>query len=73
EIEKDVNELVGSKLDEEMPVVLDFESIRVLEPGQYEIDLVHLFKNDPLVFRLADGKYMIDVQETFKQMGEKKR
>jgi predicted nucleic acid-binding Zn-ribbon protein len=47
--------------------VLDLEAIRVKKPGQYELDLVHLFKGEPLVFKLEDGKYMIDLVETFKR------
>ncbi|MCB9358799.1 hypothetical protein H6503_02615 [Candidatus Woesearchaeota archaeon] len=65
QIEKDVRELVGDQLKEDDPVVLDIESIRVKKPGQYELDLVHLFKGDPLVFKLGEGKYMVDVIETF--------
>ena len=50
------------------PVVLDFESIRVITPGKYEIDLVNVFKNDALIFKLEEGKYMIDLPESFKKM-----
>jgi hypothetical protein len=71
EIEKDVFDLVGSKIDKDEPVVLDMESIRVIEPGKYELDIVHLFKNDPLIFKLDDGKYMIDIVETFKTRNKK--
>lgn len=67
EIEKDVFELVGSEIDEERPVVLDFESIRILKPGKYELDLVHLFKREPLIFKLEEGKYMIDLPTLFKK------
>ena len=72
QIEKDVRELVGAKLKENEPVVLDIESIRVKKPGKYEIDLVHLFKGDPLVFKLEEGKYMIDLIETFNKFRKKK-
>lgn len=72
QIEKDVRELVGAKLKESEPVVLDIESIRVTKPGKYEIDLVHLFKGDPLVFKLEEGKYMIDLIETFNKFRTKK-
>jgi len=65
QIEKDVRDLVGDKISPDEPVVLDFESIKVRKPGQYELDLVHLFKGDPLVFKLEEGKYMIDLIETF--------
>lgn len=70
EMEKDILELVGAKLDD-TPVVLDFESIRVLQPGKYEIDLVKLFKGDPVVIKLEEGKYVIDLAETFARMRKK--
>jgi uncharacterized protein len=67
EIEQDVFELVGSDVDREQPVVLDFESIRVLKPGKYELDLVNLFRKEPLIFKLEEGKYMIDIPAVFKK------
>jgi len=66
-IEEDVLSIVGSE-DKDAPVVLDIESIRVTKPGKYELDLVHLFKGEPLIFKIADGKYIIDVAETFRRM-----
>src|SRR3990170_2016938 len=44
QMEKDVFDLVGSEHNGTEPVVLDIEAIRVLKPGKYELDLVHLFK-----------------------------
>jgi predicted nucleic acid-binding Zn-ribbon protein len=73
QIEKDVFDLVGSEVDKDQPVILDLESIRVLKPGKYELDLVHLFKKDPLVIKLEEGKYMIDLIETFKSILDKKK
>lgn len=67
QIETDVREMVGEKA-EDVPVVLDFETIKVLRPGEYELDLVKLFKGDPLIFKLEEGKYIIDVAETFQRM-----
>lgn len=67
EVEKDIYDLLGLDEKETQPVVLDFESIHVLKPGKYELDIVHLFKNEPLVFKLEEGKYMIDLPETFKK------
>jgi predicted nucleic acid-binding Zn-ribbon protein len=67
QIEKDVFDLVGQEVDKDQPVVLDLESIRVLKPGKYELDLVHLFKGEPLIFKLEDGKYMIDLVQSFKR------
>jgi len=67
EVEKDVFDMVGSEADEEKPVILDFESVRVLKPGKYELDLAHLFRNEPLIFKLEEGKYMIDLPSVFKK------
>ena len=66
-IEEDVFELVGAEPDTD-PVVLDIESIRVLKPGKYELDLVSLFKKEPLIVKLSEGKYVIDLVESFKNL-----
>jgi len=65
-IETDVKDIIGI-LDEDAPVILDLASVNVLQPGKFELDLVRLFKGDPLVYKLEDGKYIIDVAATFKQ------
>ena len=67
-IENDITEILHIKEEgKDTPVVLDLESIRVMKPGKYELDLVHLFKNDPLVIKLEEGKYMIDLPQAFKK------
>ncbi len=71
QIEKDVYELVGSEIDSSEPVILDLEAIRILKPGKYELDLVHLFRGEPLIFKLEDGKYMIDLVESFKKFTDR--
>lgn len=71
EIEKDVFKILEVDRND-TPVVLDFESISVLKPGKYEIDLVRLFKGEPLIFKLADGKYVIDIESTFENMRKNK-
>ena len=73
QIEKDVFDLVGSEIDHDKPVVLDFESIRVLKPGQYELDLVSMFQKEPVIFKLEEGKYMIDIAESFKAVSDRKK
>ena len=73
QIEDDVFDLVGVDKKSDEPVILDLESIKIKKPGQYELDLVHLFKGDPLIFKLEDGKYMIDVVESFKKLRDKVR
>ena len=72
QIETDVFELVGTNKEKDEPVILDLESIRITKPGKYELDLVHLFKGDPIIFKLQEGKYMIDLVETFKRARKKK-
>ena len=62
---EDYKEIVGVKVDQKQPVFLDIESIKVLKPGQYELDLIDLFKGKPLVYKLEDGKYIIDLVSTF--------
>ncbi|OGM01616.1 hypothetical protein A3K72_01550 [Candidatus Woesearchaeota archaeon RBG_13_36_6] len=71
QIENDAFDLVGVAHDTEKPVILDLESIRILKPGKYELDLVQLFKKQPLIYRLEEGKYVIDLPETFKLRGKK--
>lgn len=73
QIETDVFDLIGVNTDADEPVVLDLESIRVLKPGKYELDLVSLFKEDPLIYKLDEGKYMIDLPETFKNIKPKRK
>ncbi|MBL7056433.1 hypothetical protein ISS07_05970 [Candidatus Woesearchaeota archaeon] len=68
QIEQDVFDLVGSEIDRDQPVILDIEAIRVAKPGKYEVDLVHLFKEEPLIFKLEDGKYMIDLIQSFDKL-----
>lgn len=69
QISDDVFDLVAgskeSRIDVNDPIVLDFESINIPKPGKYEIDLVHLFSGNPLVYKMEDGKYMIDVAGSF--------
>ena len=65
QVEKDVREMIGVK--EEEPVVLDLESIRVIKPGKFKIDIVNLFRKDrPIIYRLEEGKYIIDLASTLK-------
>ena len=73
QIEDDAFDLVGVDKNKGEPVILDLESIKIKKPGQYELDLVNLFKGDPLIFKLDEGKYMIDLVESFKKLRNKKK
>jgi predicted nucleic acid-binding Zn-ribbon protein len=59
-VEEEVRDILGIE-DEEEPVILDLESVRVLSPGKFEIDLVSLMNKKPIVFKLEEGKYIIDI------------
>ena len=66
-VEKDIREIAGIT-DEEAPVILDIESIRVTGEGKFELDLTKLFqKGKPLVYKLEEGKYIIDLASTLKK------
>jgi len=75
EIEKEVYEIIEHRTKQRVDdvVILDFEAIRVLEPGKFELDLVHLFKKDPLVFKIGEGKYVIDLPSVFEKTRKKKK
>jgi predicted nucleic acid-binding Zn-ribbon protein len=45
-----------------------FESIKVLEPGQYELNLMELFDREEYIVALQeDGKYTVQVPEDWKE------
>jgi uncharacterized protein len=66
-IEDDVREIMG--LEEiDAPVVLDLETVKVTSPGKYLLDIPNLFsKERPLVYKLEDGKYVIDLAASIKK------
>jgi predicted nucleic acid-binding Zn-ribbon protein len=65
-IEEEVREMIGVE-EEETPVILDLESVKVLGPGKFEIDIVNLFsKSRPLIYKLEEGKYIIDIASTLR-------
>ncbi len=66
-IEKDIREIAGI-VEETIPVILDIESVRVTGEGKFELDIVNLFKKDrPLIYKLEEGKYIIDLASTLKR------
>ncbi len=65
-IEQDVREIAGIK-DIDAPIILDFESVKITSPGKYILDVPNLFnKTRPLVYKLEDGKYIIDLSSSVK-------
>ncbi|MCR4284757.1 MAG: Zn-ribbon domain-containing protein [archaeon] len=61
QVESDVRSILKIE-DDSKPVILDLESIRVLQPGKFEIDIVSLMNRRPIVFKLEEGKYLIDLE-----------
>ena len=71
-IERDVREI--AQIDEEIPVILDVESVKVMGDGKFELDLINLLdKRRPLVYKLEEGKYIIDISSTLKNFQDEKR
>ena len=64
-IQNDVYDIIG--YEEDKPVILDLASINILSPGKFELDIVKLFKGEPMVYRLEEGKYIIDLAQTFRK------
>ncbi len=65
-VEEDIREIVGI-VDEQTPVILDVESIRVMGEGKFELDIAKIFRKDrPLIYKLEEGKYIIDLASTLK-------
>jgi predicted nucleic acid-binding Zn-ribbon protein len=60
-VEEEVRDILKIE-DEDEPVILDLESVRVVNPGKFELDLVSLFNRKPIVFKLEEGKYIIDLE-----------
>jgi len=74
QIERDIRELTGLDKEPDKPVVLDLESVRVIEPGKFEIDLVNLFsRSRPIIYKLEEGKYIIDLSSSFKKKESHKK
>lgn len=73
EMINDVYDIMGNDIDRDKPIVLDIESVNILKPGTYELDLVTLFKKAPVVYKIEEGKYVIDVVESFKNLSKGKK
>lgn len=66
-VEREIREMAGI-IEADIPVILDIESVRVTGEGKFEIDLVNVFnKKRPLIYKVEEGKYIIDLASTLKQ------
>ena len=61
QVEEDVRSILKIE-DDSKPVILDLESVRILKPGKFEIDIVSLMNRKPIVFKVQEGKYLIDIE-----------
>lgn len=53
------------------PIILEVESINTASEGKYELDLHALFGKSNLVIRHEEGKYSIDLAESFRRQALK--
>jgi predicted nucleic acid-binding Zn-ribbon protein len=62
----------GSDLSELREELNDqFESIKIVEPGQYELNLMELYDREEYIISLMeDGRYAIEVPETWRGSGD---
>jgi len=61
QVEEDVRSILKIE-DDEKPVILDLESVKILGPGKFELDIVSLMNRRPIVFKVSEGKYLIDIE-----------
>jgi predicted nucleic acid-binding Zn-ribbon protein len=75
EEKKDTLLEVSSERDEEPVEIYDrIESIRVLNPGSYELNLEKLAKSDEMVMQMGkDDKYIVDLLSMGKVEKDKKK
>jgi uncharacterized protein len=44
-------------------IAFDLETINIIAPGKYEIDVNALMTNDELVYKYGEGKYSVDIEK----------
>jgi hypothetical protein len=73
ELAADVADVIGHDIDEQEAVVVDLESIRVVAPGKYELNLQQLMNAEhPIIYKLGEGKYVVDIVNTFQRLSQKR-
>ena len=73
QIEQEVREIAGV-IEEDVPVILDIESVRITGEGKFELDLVNIFqKQRPIVYRIGEGKYIIDLTPTLQKNSKERK
>lgn len=57
----------ASRTSQKSPEDRPIESVRITEPGRYELNLPTLFSRDELVMALKEGTYLIDLNSAFRR------
>lgn len=57
----------AAKTSQKSPEDRPIESVRITEPGRYELNLPTLFSRDELVMALKEGTYLIDLNSAFRR------
>ena len=58
---------VKKKLEDCQPEGKALESIKIMAPGTYELNLPSLFERDELIMAVKEGTYFIDLTSAFKK------
>ena len=73
-IEREIREIAGINEEEDTPIILDIESVRVTGEGKFELDLVNIFqKQRPIVYKMGEGKYIIDLTPTLQKNSKERK
>jgi predicted nucleic acid-binding Zn-ribbon protein len=67
EIQREIREILEKEDLENETVILDLEAIHVVRPGKYLIDLTNLFSQKPLIIKIGEGRYEIDLEGLIKK------
>ncbi|MDI9616093.1 MAG: Zn-ribbon domain-containing protein [Methanothrix sp.] len=62
-----VNKPPAIQTSQRSPEDRPIESVRITEPGRYELNLPTLFSRDELVMALKEGTYLIDLNSAFRR------
>lgn len=52
--------------ENETLVCLEIETIKIIKPGKYEIDIKKLLETKLPIYNYSDGKYSIDIENILK-------
>lgn len=67
QIASEINQPDASRTSQSSPEDRPIESVRITEPGRYELNLPTLFSRDELVMALKEGTYLIDLNSAFRR------